>query len=74
MNQRESQKAKILEMLKAKALVTSLSALDHAGSLRTSERIRELKADGFNISSEMIKLPNGKRVAIYKLVETLFEL
>lgn len=65
------QKEKILAMLKAGEQVTPYSALERTGSLRLSERIRELKADGYIIKTEMIKLANGKRVASYKLLPSI---
>ena len=33
-----------------------------------SQRVGELKKQGHNIVSEMVTLPNGKRVAEYRLV------
>lgn len=69
MNERKSQKRKILNLLEARAEVTPLSALEFAGCLRLSERIRELKADGYKIDTDMVRLKNGKRVASYKLAE-----
>jgi hypothetical protein len=48
--------------------ITALEALREAGSLRLAARISDLRASGNAIESEMVELPNGKRVARYRLV------
>lgn len=49
--------------------ITALEALQEVGSLRLAARISDLRAMGYRITSDMITLPNGKRVANYQLVE-----
>lgn len=49
--------------------VTPLDALDLVGSFRLGARIWELKAEGYNIDTELRRFPNGKRIAIYRLRE-----
>ena len=50
-----SQKTAVLRMLEEGRDVTPYSALQEAGTLRLSERIRELKADGKDIVSQRVK-------------------
>ena len=69
MNETKSQNEIILEMLKANEMVTPYTALAKAKSLRLSERIREIRALGYNVTARMIKLDNGKRVAEYFLCD-----
>lgn len=47
--------------------VTPLDALDEAGSFRLGARVYELKADGYDIETELVRTPNGKRIARYRL-------
>ena len=61
-----SQNDKLMEALLAGATLTPLSALQIAGSLRASERIRELEAQGVPIIRERIQV-GDKRVMSYKL-------
>ena len=61
-----SQKERVLEHLLTGASITPLEALHIAGSLRLSERIRELEAEGISISHTMVKV-GEKRVCSYKL-------
>jgi hypothetical protein len=63
---RESQKETIKRHLLNGGKLTSLSALRLAGSLRCSERIREIQAEGIAIHKEWITV-NGKRVLEYSL-------
>lgn len=64
---RMSQKKIILEMLKSGEEVTPLTCFLKAKSLRTSERIRELTDDGWDIVSQLVHR-GDKVVALYKLV------
>ena len=61
-----SQNDLILQHLSTGASITPLEALRIAGSLRLSERIRELETEGFSISHTMVKV-GGKRVCSYRL-------
>ncbi len=61
-----TQKDKVLNHLLTGASITPLEALQIAGSLRLSERIRELEADGVSITHTMVKV-GEKRVCSYKL-------
>ena len=53
-------------MLKAGEEVTPLTCFLKAKSLRASERVRELKADGWDIISRRVNR-NGKWVAKYEM-------
>lgn len=67
-----TQKSRVLAMLKRNRAVTTI-ALVRDGVLRGSERIRELIADGHDISRERCELVNryGEvvRVARYRLIK-----
>lgn len=64
-----TQTAQVLELLRVRGDLglTSLEALQLVGSFRLAARIADLHAAGYAISAEMIALPNGKRVARYRL-------
>lgn len=66
-----SQTALILEYLKQHHSLTPLEALDLFGCLRLGARIAELRAQGYEIETEMVTVKrNGtvKRFACYRLV------
>jgi hypothetical protein len=64
-----TQKDLILGMLQRGEEVTPYSALQVAGSLRLSERVRELKAEGYDIVSQKVKRGEAW-VAKYSLIKT----
>ena len=66
---RMSDKAKILEYLKAGHTVTGLDGLKLFGTLALRNRIGELRKEGYNIKSEMVSGANGKHYSKYWLVE-----
>lgn len=45
--------------------LTFLESVELYGVLALSQRVGELKRDGYPIESRMIELPNGKRIAQY---------
>lgn len=59
----------ILEYMRRGNTITGLEALNLFGCFRLPARISDLRKVGHIISSKMIKLANGKRVAQYELVE-----
>ena len=61
-----TQKEEILKALAEGMILTPLNALQHCGTLRLSERIRELEAEGIPITHEMVKV-GSKRVCSYRL-------
>ncbi len=61
-----SQNDKLMEALMAGQTLTPLTALQVAGTLRLSERIRELKAEGVPIDKERIQV-GEKHVMSYRL-------
>ena len=61
-----SQCESILKYLSAGNELTPLTALQLCGTLRLSERIRELEADGVPITHNMVKV-GSKRVCSYRL-------
>lgn len=62
-----SQKSKILAYLLDGNSITPLEALELFGSFRLGARIADIKADGYDVKSEYVKLPNGKQVKRYHL-------
>jgi len=67
-SQTKSQESAILEHLKSGRRITPIDALSLYKCLRLGARIYGLKKQGFQIESEMVKVPSGKRVASYRLV------
>lgn len=61
-----SQKEIVLAHLLTGASITPLESLQLCGSLRLSERIRELEKDGVPITHTMVKV-GAKRVCSYRL-------
>ena len=64
-----SQRERILNHLVEYGPLTPLEALDRFGTMRLSERIRELKKQGHEIETTMVTTLTGKRVAQYRLVK-----
>lgn len=58
----------ILMALKNGELLTPLVALKKYDCLSLSQRVGELKRQGWPITSEMVSVPSGKRVAQYRMV------
>lgn len=63
-----SQKNKVREVLQCGLTITPLEALTWYGCLRLGARIKELRKEGMNIVTTMIKVSSGKRVARYHLI------
>ena len=49
--------------------ITAMDALHTVGTFRLAARIADLRADGHVITSEMVTLHDGRRVARYRLEE-----
>lgn len=56
----------ILQYLKRGKTLTVADALARFGCYALSQRVGELRRQGEDIVSEMIRLPSGKRVARYR--------
>jgi hypothetical protein len=63
------QSAAVLRLLRERDGITALEALQEAGCLRLAARIADLRADGFDIRSDLIVTTSGKRVSRYSLRE-----
>lgn len=63
---RMSQNDKLMEALLAGQTLTPFSALQIAGTLRLSERVRELKREGVPIEKERVQVGDA-HVMSYKL-------
>ncbi len=62
-----SQKKHLLYYLQEHGSITALEALNIIGSLRLAARIKDLRDEGHNITTENIRI-HGKMIARYKLV------
>jgi hypothetical protein len=62
-----SQRTQIINHLMTKGPLTVLTAIKYLGCYALSQRIGELKKEGFPIKTEMIRVDSGKRVARYYL-------
>ena len=60
-----SQREELLKALQRGEELTTLDALTRYGVMALSQRVGELKREGLPIHTEMVDLPNGKRVARY---------
>ena len=60
----------ILAHMKAGNAITAIDALNSYGCFRLAERIKDLRAQGYDIETRDLDLPNGKTVAQYFLKET----
>jgi hypothetical protein len=64
------QKAAVLAYLKQGYSITPMQALDMLHVNCLAERIRDLRQDGWGITTEMVTTPNtGKRHALYTLTD-----
>lgn len=72
MNELESQSYQIREYLLQGNSITAMEALRLFGCFRLSGRIYDLRKEGTNISSTIIKI-NGNRVAEYSIVNDPIE-
>lgn len=64
-----SQEQRILNHLQSGKHLTPIEALNRFGCFRLGARIYELKQAGHSITSTLVELPNGKRVASYRLAQ-----
>jgi hypothetical protein len=62
-----SQCSALLAYLKSGKVVTTRLAVERWECYRLSERVRELKARGHRIDSAIVRIPSGKRIAVYSL-------
>ena len=60
-----SQERKILYYMLRGNKVTALEALQYFGCFRLPARIADIKKKGFDVKSEFVTLPSGKRVKAY---------
>ena len=64
-----SQTTDILKALKRGRKMSAIKALSEFGCFRLAARIDELKSQGYNIVSRMVKSSNDKRFAEYRLIK-----
>jgi hypothetical protein len=62
-----SQNKQIADYLNKGKKLTTLDALTKFGCFRLAARISDLRNDGMNIATKIIKLENNKQVAQYSI-------
>ena len=65
---KKTQNEMVLDLLK-KGPATALDIFKKTGSMCAAERVRDCRAQGYNILTKMIDLPSGKRVGKYFLMK-----
>ena len=67
---KQTQKQQVLQLLRERGAtgLTALESLELIGTMRLAAYVKFLKDDGFTISTEIIEVPSGKHVALYRLV------
>jgi hypothetical protein len=68
-----TQEERVLQLLRERRAegLTPLAALELAQCMRLAAVVHTLKAKGYTITTEMVEVPSGKRVACYRLVPTV---
>ena len=66
----ESQNLQIAKWLRDNGSIHFFTALEEFACSRLSARIHDLKQRGLDILTVPMKLPNGKRVALYRWIAT----
>jgi len=67
MSNESSQSAKILWHLQNIGPVTALQAMDLFNCMRLAARVADLRDAGHNIQTDMKRLKNGKKIAVYSI-------
>ena len=67
MTKTTSQSAKVLYHLQNYGSLTAIQALELFNCFRLAARINDLKEAGHDIQTEMKRLKNGKKIAVYSL-------
>jgi hypothetical protein len=62
-----SQNKQIADYLNKGKKLTTLDALNKFGCFRLASRINDLRNDGMNIKTKIIKLDNKKQIAQYSI-------
>jgi hypothetical protein len=62
-----SQNKQIADYLNKGKKLTTIEALNKFGCFRLASRINDLRNDGMNITTKIIKLDNKKQVAQYSI-------
>lgn len=66
---RKAQTVKILEYMKTHDGITAEEACLRLNVWRLAARIKDLRKQGYTITTEMIKAPSGERFGLYRLTE-----
>jgi hypothetical protein len=61
-----SQEAQILKHLRSGKTLTAIEALNRFGCFRLAARVKDLKEEGHDIRSAIVKV-DGKRIAKYQM-------
>jgi len=70
MSNESSQSAKILWHLQNIGPVTALQAMDLFNCMRLAARVADLREAGHDIQTDMKRLKNGKKIAVYSIPKT----
>ena len=70
MSNTTSQSAAILYHLQNYGSLTQLQAIDLFNCMRLAARVADLRDAGHNIQTDMKRLKNGKKIAVYSLPKT----
>ena len=70
MSNESSQSAKILWHLQNIGPVTALQAMDLFNCMRLAARVADLREAGHDIQTDMKRLKNGKKIAVYSISKT----
>jgi hypothetical protein len=68
----KTQTDRILDLLRSRgsAGLTTLEALEEAQCFRLASRVNDLRKSGHAITTHMVELPSGKRIARYEITNT----
>ena len=69
MSNESSQSAKILWHLQNIGPVTALQAMDLFNCMRLAARVADLREAGHDIQTDMKRLKNGKKIAVYSIAK-----
>ena len=66
-----SQKSRILDLLRERGNIglTALESLELIGTMRLAAYVKFLRDDGHEITTDIVTVRSGKRVARYRIIE-----
>lgn len=64
-----NQTSMLLAYLREHITITALEALDVIGTMRLAALVFNLREKGYDIRTEKITVPSGKRIALYRFYD-----